>query len=353
MLAPNPTRTSILDLARARLFNSWLNSILTLVLLAVMVWLLPKLFSWAISDAVFSPDPTACRAAKGACWGFIVEKFRLMIFGTYPYAEQWRPTLTIAMLLTLIGMTMNLNLWGRALWLGWLIGVPAMWVLMRGGVLGMLYVGTERWGGLPLTLILSVNGIVLSFPLAILLALGRRSDLPAIKAICVAFIELVRGVPLITVLFMATLMIPLFLPQGFTIDQLLRAQIAFILFAAAYEAEVVRAGLQAMPRGQFEAADALGLSYWKKMGLIILPQSLRLVIPPMVNTFIGFFKDTSLVVIVGMFDLLGAVRLASGDPVWRPFYAEGLVFAALIYFCFCFTMAEYSRRLERRLDRSR
>jgi general L-amino acid transport system permease protein len=353
MLAPNPTRTSVFDLARARLFNSWLNSILTLVLLAVMVWLLPKLLSWAIVDAVFAPDPTACRAAKGACWGFIVEKFRLMIFGTYPYAEQWRPLVTMLMLLTLVGLTMNLKLWGRALWTGWLIGVPAMWILMRGGVLGMPYVGTERWGGLPLTLILSVNGIVLSFPLAVLLALGRRSDLPAIKAICVAFIELVRGVPLITVLFMATLMIPLFLPQGFTIDQLLRAQIAFILFAAAYEAEVVRAGLQAMPRGQFEAADALGLSYWKKMGLIILPQSLRLVIPPMVNTFIGFFKDTSLVVIVGMFDLLGAVRLASGDPTWRPFYAEGLVFAALIYFCFCYTMAEYSRRLERRLDRSR
>jgi general L-amino acid transport system permease protein len=352
MLAPNPTRTSVFDLARARLFNSWLNSILTLVLLAVMVWLLPKLVSWAIVDAVFAPDPTACRAAKGACWGFIVEKFRL-IFGTYPYAEQWRPLVTMLMLLTLVGLTMNLKLWGRALWTGWLIGVPAMWILMRGGVLGMPYVGTERWGGLPLTLILSVNGIVLSFPLAVLLALGRRSDLPAIKAICVAFIELVRGVPLITVLFMATLMIPLFLPQGFTIDQLLRAQIAFILFAAAYEAEVVRAGLQAMPRGQFEAADALGLSYWKKMGLIILPQSLRLVIPPMVNTFIGFFKDTSLVVIVGMFDLLGAVRLASGDPTWRPFYAEGLVFAALIYFCFCYTMAEYSRRLERRLDRSR
>jgi general L-amino acid transport system permease protein len=353
MLAPNPTRTSVLDLARARLFNSWLNSILTLVLLAAMVWLLPKLFSWAVADAVFAPDPTACRAAKGACWGFIVEKFRLMIFGTYPYAEQWRPLVTMVMLLALVGLTMNLNLWGRALWLGWLIGVPAMWILMRGGLFGLTVVGTERWGGLPLTLILAVNGIVFSFPLAILLALGRRSDLPAIKAICVAFIELVRGVPLITVLFMATLMIPLFLPQGFTIDQLLRAQIAFILFAAAYEAEVVRGGLQAMARGQFEAADALGLSYWQKMGLIILPQSLRLVIPPMVNTFIGFFKDTSLVVIVGMFDLLGAVRLASGDPTWRPFYAEGLVFAALIYFCFCYTMAEYSRRLERRLDRSR
>jgi len=353
MLAPNPTRTSVLDLARARLFNSWLNSILTLALFALMVWLLPKLFAWAVTDAVFIADPTACRAAKGACWGFIVEKFRLMIFGTYPYAEQWRPLLTMAMLLTLIGLTMNLNLWGRTLWLGWLICVPAMWVLMRGGLFGLSLVGTERWGGLPLTLILSVNGIVLSFPLAVVLALGRRSDLPAIKAICVGFIELVRGVPLITVLFMATLMIPLFLPQGLTIDQLLRAQIAFILFAAAYEAEVVRGGLQAMPRGQFEAADALGLSYWKKMGLVILPQSLRLVIPPMVNTFIGFFKDTSLVVIVGMFDLLGAVRLASSDPVWRPFYAEGLVFAALIYFVFCYTMAEYSRRLERRLDRSR
>ena len=239
------------------------------------------------------------------------------------------------------------------LWLAWLIGVPLMWVLMRGGVLGLPYVGTERWGGLPLTLILSVNGIVLSFPLAILLALGRRSDMPAIKAICVAFIEVVRGVPLITVLFMATLMIPLFLPQGFTPDQLLRAQIAFILFAAAYEAEVIRGGLQAMPRGQYEAADALGLSYWKKMGLVILPQALRLVIPPMVNTFIGFFKDTSLVVIVGMFDLLGAVRSASSDPVWRPYYVEGLVFAALVYFAFCFTMAEYSRRLERRLDRGR
>ena len=353
MLAPNPVPTTALDWARARLFNSWLNSVLTLVLVAAFALLLPKLIGWALIDAVFTNDPTACRAAKGACWGFIVEKFRLIMFGTYPYAEQWRPLVTVVMLLTLIGMTMNLKLWGKALWTGWLIGVVAMWILMRGGVFGLSYVGTERWGGLPLTLILSVNGIVLSFPLAILLALGRRSDLPAIKSICVAFIELVRGVPLITVLFMATLMIPLFLPQGITIDQLLRAQIAFILFAAAYEAEVVRGGLQAMPRGQYEAAEALGLSYWKKMGLIILPQSLRLVIPPMVNTFIGFFKDTSLVVIVGMFDLLGAVRLASGDPAWRPFYVEGLVFAALIYFCFCYTMAEYSRRLERRLDRSR
>ena len=354
MLAPNPVPTTALDWARARLFNSWLNSILTVALLAAMLWLLPKLFSWAVTDAVFSPDPNACRAAKGACWGFIVEKFRLMIFGTYPYAEQWRPLLTMVMLLTLIGLTMNLNLWGRTLWIGWLVSVPAMWVLMRGGMFGLVPVGTERWGGLPLTLILSVNGIVLSFPLALLLALGRRSDLPAIKAICVGFIELVRGVPLITVLFMATLMIPLFLPQGFTIDQLLRAQIAFILFAAAYEAEVVRGGLQAMPRGQFEAADALGLSYWQKMGKIVLPQAITIVIPPIVNTFIGLFKDTSLVSIVSLTDLLLATKdIALADVDWRAFYAEGYAFVALIYFVFCFFMSKYSQYLERSFETGR
>jgi general L-amino acid transport system permease protein len=217
---------------------------------------------------------------------------------------------------------------------------------------GLPLVETEKWGGLPLTLILSVNGIVLSFPLAVLLALGRRSDLPAVKALSIIFIELVRGVPLITVLFMARLMIPLFLPEGVTLDNLLRAQVGFILFAAAYVAEVIRGGLQAIPKGQYEAADALGLGYWRKTGLIILPQALKLVIPPLVNTFIGMFKDTSLVVIISMFDLLGAVRLAASDADWRQFYVEGLVFAALIYFAFCFAMAAYSRHLEHRLDTS-
>jgi general L-amino acid transport system permease protein len=337
---------------RANLFNSPLNSVLTLALLAIFVWLAPKLYGWAVTDAVFAADPAACRVADGACWGFIVEKFRLMTFGTYPYNQQWRPLATIIMLLTLIGLTMNTRLWGRWLWTAWLVSVVAMWILMNGGVFGLPVVETDKWGGLPLTLILAVNGIVFSFPLAILLALGRRSDMPAIKSICIAFIELVRGVPLITVLFMASLMIPLFLPEGITIDKLLRAQIAFILFAAAYEAEVVRGGLQAIAKGQFEAADALGLSYWQKTGFIILPQALKLVIPPMVNTFIGFFKDTSLVIIIGMFDLLGAVRLASSDPVWRPYYVEGLVFVALVYFVFCFTMAEYSRSVERRLNRN-
>ena len=335
---------------KANLFSSPLNSALTLLILAVLALAVPKLVAWAILHAVFAPDPTACRAAKGACWGFIVEKLRLMTFGTYPYEEQWRPLVVMVLLLSLIGATMNLAWWGRRLWLSWLVLVPVMWLLMRGGVPGLPRVDTDKWGGLPLTLILSANGIVLSFPLAVALALGRRSELPVIKALSVGYIELVRGVPLITVLFMASLMIPLFLPEGITVDKVLRAQIGFILFAAAYEAEVIRGGLQAIPKGQLEAADALGLSYGQKMGLIVLPQALKVVIPPMVNTFIGFFKDTSLVIIIGLFDLLGAVRLASSDVEWRIFYVEGLVFVGLVYFAFCYAMAVYARRLEARLN---
>ena len=335
---------------KTNLFSSPLNSALTILIALLLALIVPKLIAWAFVNAVFAPDPIACRAAKGACWGFIVEKFRLMTFGTYPYEQQWRPLVLMAVLLSLIGATMNMRWWGRRLWLSWAIGVPLMWLLMRGGLLGLPKVETDKWGGLPLTLILSANGIIFSFPLAVMLALGRRSELPVIRALSTGYIEIVRGVPLITVLFMASLMIPLFLPEGVQIDKLLRAQIGFILFAAAYEAEVIRGGLQAVPKGQFEAADALGLSYWHKMGLIVLPQALKVVIPPMVNTFIGFFKDTSLVIIIGLFDLLGAVRLASSDVEWRIFYVEGLVFVALVYFAFCFTMATYARRLEDRLN---
>ena len=311
-----------------------------------------KLVRWGLIDAVWRPDANACRAASGACWGFIAEKFRLMTFATYPYEQQWRPLITCFLIVGLVSVSLNPRFWGKRLALGWVLVIPVMFILMRGGMLGLTRVETEQWGGLPLTLILSAVGIVLSFPLAILLALGRRSEMPAIRALSIGYIELVRGVPLITVLFMASLMIPLFLPEGITIDKVLRAQIGFILFAAAYEAEVIRGGLQAIPKGQFEAADALGLSYWNKMGLIILPQALKTVIPPMVNTFIGFFKDTSLVIIIGLFDLMGAVRLASSDAEWRQFYVEGLAFLALIYFAFCYAMASYAKRLEARLQTS-
>jgi general L-amino acid transport system permease protein len=225
---------------------------------------------------------------------------------------------------------------------------------MWGGILGLSFVPQDQWGGLPLTLILATFGLAFAFPLAVAVALGRRSrSLPALKLLCVVYVELIRGVPLITLLFMASVMFPLFLPEGMDIDKLLRAQIAIILFAGAYLAEIVRGGLQALPKGQYEAADALGLSYWKKTGLIILPQALRLVIPPLVNTFIGFFKDTSLVLIIGLFDLLSAGKIAMSDPVWTAYSTEVYLFIAVIYFLFCYTMANYSRGLERQYARSR
>jgi general L-amino acid transport system permease protein len=250
----------------------------------------------------------------------------------------------------MIAASCDRRLWGRRLLLLWLVGLAAVGVLMWGGVFGLRYVDSLLWSGLPLTLILTVVGVLFAFPLGILLALGRRSELPAVRAICVAYIELVRGVPLITVLFMASVMLPLFLPTGITIDKLLRAQLAFILFAAAYLAEVVRGGLQAIPQGQIEAANALGLNYWQRTRLIVLPQALSLVIPPLVNTFIGTFKDTSLIIIIGLFDLLGTVNAALADPNWQGFHLEAYVFAGAIYFVFCFFMSRYSLMLEREFN---
>ena len=248
-------------------------------------------------------------------------------------------------------LTLNTDMWGRWLWISWLVGLPVMYILMQGGVLGLTTVPTSKWGGLPLTLILSVFGIVASFPLAVALALGRQSELPVIRMICVGFIELIRGVPLITLLFMASLMINLFLPEGMTFDKLLRAQIAIIIFSAAYLAEVIRGGLQALPKGQGEAADALGLSYWYKMGFIILPQALKLVIPGIVNTFIGLFKDTTLVLIIGLLDFLGMIQSSYTDASWAtPVQSlTGYLFAAFVYWVFCFSMSRYSIFTERRL----
>ncbi len=233
-------------------------------------------------------------------------------------------------------------------WLGaiWILGLTAIGILMWGG-LGLPYVENERWGGLILTLLLTTFGLAFAFPLSILLALGRRSTLPVIRGLCVAYIELIRGVPLISLLFMASVMLPLFLPAGVSVDKLLRAQIALILFAAAYLAEVVRGGLQAVPGHQYESAAALGLGYWEQMSYIILPQALRIAVPPLVNTFIGFFKDTSLVLIIGLFDLLSTIKVSLNDPAWTGFGVEAYIFAALVYFVFCFAMSQYSRRLER------
>jgi general L-amino acid transport system permease protein len=312
----------------------------------VLLFLGWKFADWALLRAVWQPDPQACRAASGACWGFIVEKHRLIAFGTYPYEEHWRPALASMLLVALWVLSAIRSFWKPRLIGIWAAGLLAIGALMWGGMFGLPYVENERWGGLILTLLLTTFGLAFAFPLGILLALGRRSKLPLIRALCVAYIELIRGVPLISVLFMASVMLPLFLPAGVSIDKLLRAQVALILFAAAYLAEVVRGGLQAIPQHQYDSADALGLGYFGKTFLIVLPQALRIAVPPLVGTCIGFFKDTSLVLIIGLFDLLSTIKVSLNDPAWTGFGVEAYLFAAAVYFIFCYAMSLYSRRLE-------
>jgi general L-amino acid transport system permease protein len=335
---------------RSRLFSSPLNILITVLLAWCLLMAAPALAEWAFIKASFdAANAQECRAAGGACWAFIIEKHRLILFGTYPFDEQWRPLIATAILIAVIVASGMRRFWNGTLALIWSLGLAAVAVLMWGGVFGLTYVENARWGGLPLTLILATFGIAFAFPVGVLLALGRRSKMPAIKALCVVYIELIRGVPLISLLFMSSVMLPLFLPEGFSIDKLLRAQIAIIMFAAAYIAETVRGGLQAIPKGQYEGADSLGLNYWQQMRKIILPQALKIVIPPLVGIFISLFKDTSLVVIIGIFDLTLAAKAALSDAAWRGFGVEAYLFISLIYFVFCYSMSKYSRALEQRL----
>lgn len=350
-----PSESKAIQWIRANFFSSWWNTALSLLLFYVIgktvIWFL----GWGVFNAIWIGESSACRAVKGigACWAVFPEKWRFILFATYPYEDQWRPALSCLIFFFLyIYSAMRVN-WNSRLPVFWAVGLLAIAIIMWGGVLGLSFVPQERWGGLVLTLILSTFGIALAFPLAILLALGRRSHMPAIKSLCVVYIELIRGVPLISLLFMASVMFPLFLPEGITIDKLLRAQIAIIGFAGAYLAEVVRGGLQALPKGQYEAADALGLSYWQATSKIVLPQALRLVIPPMVNTFIGLFKDTSLVLIIGLLDILNAAKTAVSDPAWRGFGPDVYFGVSLIYFVFCFAMSKYSQQVEVELNKSK
>jgi general L-amino acid transport system permease protein len=350
--------------ARANLFNSLWSSFVTLALAYFLIKFAVGFIDWAFLQSVWTVptdpatgklDPEACRQAQGtgACWAVIWDKYRFILFGRYPFEEQWRAAIVIVLFLGLFVVSAMRRFWRKELALIWIATLAVIFTLMWGGVFGLPYVAQDEWGGLPITLILSTFGLACAFPIAVLVALGRRSTkLPAVKLLCVVYVEVIRGVPLISLLFMASVMFPLFMPVGLNPDKLLRAQVAIILFAAVYLAEVIRGGLQALPKGQYEAADALGLSYWQKTGLIILPQALRLVIPPLVNTFIGFFKDTSLVLIIGIFDLLTSGKVALAEPIWQAYSTEVYIMLALIYFCFCFSMSRYSRGLEREFGKS-
>lgn len=359
---PAPHRTSgpILWL-RTRLFSSIPNSVMTLVVIALLVLIIPPMFYFLVPTTIgghaipLGLEPETCRApGAGACWAYIGARFNFFIYGFYPPDQYWRPNLVFLLgallIVPLLVPKAPFKVTNAILF--FVVYPVVCFYLLNGGVFGLSQVPTEQWGGLLVTLIISLVGIICSIPLGILLALGRQSKLPIIKTLCVMFIELWRAVPLITVLFMASVMLPLFMPQGTTVDKLLRALVGVTLFSSAYLAEVVRGGLQALPRGQYEAASSLGLSYWKSMGLIVLPQALKHVIPGIVNTFIALFKDTSLVSIVGIFDLLNAVQSATSDVVWgSPTQAiTGYIFAAFVFWIFCFSMSRYSMFMERRLD---
>lgn len=337
---------------RANLFSSWFNSLLTLFSLYLIWLMVPPVIQWAFIQADWVGQTRADCTSEGACWVFIQQRFGQFMYGFYPTELRWRVDLTA--ILAIVGAApLFISAMPRKGFYGiaFLVIYPFVaYTLLSGGFFGLEHVRTSQWGGLMLTLVIAAVGIAGALPLGILLALGRRSDMPAIRVICVTFIEFWRGVPLITVLFMSSVMLPLFLPEGMSFDKLMRALIGVILFQSAYVAEVVRGGLQAIPKGQYEAAEAMGLGYWRVMGLVILPQALKMVIPGIVNTFISLFKDTSLVIIIGLFDLLNSIKQATTDPAWLGMATEGYVFAALVFWIFCFGMSRYSIHLERKLD---
>ena len=325
----------------APLFGTRGNTALSLVGLAGIAALAPAVLRWAVFGAVFTGSRDDCQAAAGACWAFVGEKLSFFLFGFYPPELRWRPALAVLVIAALIGVSLLPRFWRPALLLAWLAGAAIAILLMMGAP-------TNQWGGLPVSLMVTLTGVLGGMPLGVLLALGRRSrELPFIRFACVVWIEVVRGIPLIAILFIVNVMVPLFLPGALTPEKLSRALIAYALAASAYFAEAVRGGLQGLPATQEEAARALGLSYWKAMWLVILPQALRTAIPPLANTVISFIKETSLVMAIGLFDLLGTIQLAARDPKWLVTGTEGYLFAGVVYLALCAATSAYAAWLER------
>ena len=339
---------------RDNLFSSPTNIVLTIISAWFLYKILPPAFEWFIFDAAYTGESRQdCRAkADGACWAFVGERFALFTYGFYPIEERWRVNLCFI----LLPLAMVPVLWDKApfrkqgLWFAIAFPFIAGWLLLGG--FGLAEVPTDKFGGFMLTLVIGITGIAFSLPIGILLALGRMSKLPIIRVFSVCFIEFIRGVPLITLLFVASTMLSYFLPPGTTFDLLLRVLIMVTLFASAYMAEVIRGGLQAIPKGQTEAADAMGLKYWQSMRLVVLPQALKISIPGIVNTFIGLYKDTTLVIIIGLLDPLGIGRASVATTEWGGLSTEIYVFVGIFFFISCFAMSRYSLYLEKKLETS-
>ena len=361
LMSPPVATAGVAGWIRANLFPSVGSGVATVLITLALVWIALPLIDFLIVDAVWTgSDREAClatpeRPVVGACWAYIADRFAYVVYGSYPIAGRWRVDMFFALLAFGTGWLLWLDAPRRDIGaIYFFVALPlASFLLLHGfEAAGMPVVDTALWGGMTVTIVVAAVGIVVSLPIGVMLALGRRSKLPAVRLLSTLFIEFVRGVPLITVLFMASVMLPLFVPDSWSPDKLMRALVGVALFASAYMAEVVRAGLQAMPKGQYEAAHALGLSHWQSLRLIILPQALTVTIPNIVNSFIALFKDTSLVFFVGIFDFLKTIEVARADPKWSTpvTSATGYIFAALVYFICCFAMSRYATGIEKRLS---
>ena len=350
--APPKATSGTIGWVRENLFASPLNAVLTITSLCFLYLVVPPFVQWAFVDAVwFGNSNKDCAGYEGACWAVVTARFGQFVYGFYPESERWRPNLVLILFVINLLPVLWDRVPGRTFSAVFLVsGFPLVALFFIHGGIGLEVVPTPKWGGFMLNLIMAAVAIIYSLPLGILLALGRRSEFPIISRFCVLFIEFWRGVPLITVLVMASFMLPFFMPDGFNFNELLRALIGLTLFSSAYMAEVVRGGLQAMPRGQTEAARAMGLTYWQSIRLIILPQALKITIPAIVNTFIGLFKDTSLVIVIGLFDLLQVAKSSVTDTNWLGLEHETYIFVAIVFFVSCFAMSRYSLYLERKLD---
>tara|TARA_B100000989_G_scaffold274273_1_gene232988 strand:- start:306 stop:1559 length:1254 start_codon:yes stop_codon:yes gene_type:complete len=345
----------ILDNFNKNVNSTTFNAILTLLIIFIFFKYTPPLLNWLIFDADFVGSAKEDCTSGGACWVFVKVWFKRFMYGMYPNPEQWRINTAFFILFTLVGAAFFVPpKYKKYIVLFMLFIYPIIGIkLISGGIFGLKWIETGAWGGLSLTLIVSAFALILCFPIGMFLALGRRSELPAIKYSSIGFIEIWRGVPLITVLFMSAVMFPMFLPDGTYMDKLMRVVIAITLFEAAYMAEVIRGGLQALPRGQYDAAKSLGMGYWRLHLLVILPQALKLVIPGIANTFLALVKDTPLIFVVGLLELAGMIGLAKTNPKWLGMAIEGYVFAGLVFWVICYAMSRYSQKLEKKLNTER
>ena len=345
----------ILDNFNKNVNSTTFNAVLTLLIIFIFFKYTPPLLNWLIFDADFAGSAKEDCTSDGACWVFVKVWFKRFMYGMYPNPEQWRINTAFFILFALVGAAFFVPpKYKKYIILFMLFIYPIIGIkLISGGIFGLKWIETGAWGGLSLTLIVSAFALILCFPIGMFLALGRRSELPAIKYSSIGFIEIWRGVPLITVLFMSAVMFPMFLPDGTYMDKLMRVIIAITLFEAAYMAEVIRGGLQALPRGQYDAAKSLGMGYWRLHLLVILPQALKLVIPGIANTFLALVKDTPLIFVVGLLELAGMIGLAKTNPKWLGMAIEGYVFAGLVFWVICYAMSRYSQRLEKRLSTER